>query len=191
MAYESTKSAILAAASHLFTARGFSGVSLRGIASEAHVDVALVSYYFRSKANLFREAMGSPVAPDVIIERIVNAPTDQLGETLVREVLHAWTGPEIEGAMRGVVERTVINPVVWENIGEYVRTALVLPVVTRLHADNPELRATLALGPILGFVVTRYLFRVPGTAEVREDLLIEVIGRQVQEWLTGPLDTQG
>lgn len=44
---------ILDAAEHLFAERGFEGVTLRQIASKAGVDVALASYHFGKKDELF------------------------------------------------------------------------------------------------------------------------------------------
>ena len=44
---------ILDAAEHLFAERGFEGVTLRQIASQAGVDVALASYHFGKKDELF------------------------------------------------------------------------------------------------------------------------------------------
>jgi AcrR family transcriptional regulator len=44
---------ILDAAEALFAERGYDGVTLRQIASEARVDVALASYHFGKKLDLF------------------------------------------------------------------------------------------------------------------------------------------
>jgi AcrR family transcriptional regulator len=44
---------ILAAAEHLFATRGFHGVSIRDIAEEAGVPLALVGYYFGPKVELY------------------------------------------------------------------------------------------------------------------------------------------
>jgi AcrR family transcriptional regulator len=46
--------AILLAAEKLFAQRGYSGVSIRQIADEAKVPLALVGYYFGPKTELFR-----------------------------------------------------------------------------------------------------------------------------------------
>ncbi|GLQ21468.1 TetR/AcrR family transcriptional regulator [Algimonas porphyrae] len=50
----SRKTRILDAAEQLFAEHGYDGVTLRQIATLAHVDVALTSYHFGSKDNLFR-----------------------------------------------------------------------------------------------------------------------------------------
>ncbi|MDR2084106.1 MAG: TetR/AcrR family transcriptional regulator [Bacteroidales bacterium] len=47
------KTRILNVARKLFIERGYTGTSIRDIASEAGVNVAMVNYYFNSKQNLF------------------------------------------------------------------------------------------------------------------------------------------
>ena len=46
---------ILLAAERLFASKGFHGVSIRDIADEAGVPLALVGYYFRPKAELYQQ----------------------------------------------------------------------------------------------------------------------------------------
>lgn len=50
----STEEKIKEAAKRVFLAKGFDGCSLREIAKEAGMNVALVNYYFRSKSQLFQ-----------------------------------------------------------------------------------------------------------------------------------------
>lgn len=52
-----TRQAVLDAASHLFHMYGYSGTSVRAIASEAGVNVALISYYFGGKKALLEQLM--------------------------------------------------------------------------------------------------------------------------------------
>ncbi|WP_234111648.1 TetR/AcrR family transcriptional regulator [Chryseobacterium sp. R2A-55] len=53
----STEDKILLAASKVFTEKGFSGTRTRDIADEAGINLALLNYYFRSKAKLFDQVM--------------------------------------------------------------------------------------------------------------------------------------
>ncbi len=57
-AYEpDTQTLIKEAARKLFTQNGYAATSIRDIASEAGTNVALISYYFRGKDNLFKSIM--------------------------------------------------------------------------------------------------------------------------------------
>src|SRR5260370_21733269 len=58
-----TKARILAAAERLFADNGFDGVSLRAIAREAKVQIALIHYHFESKEGLYRAVWRERYAP--------------------------------------------------------------------------------------------------------------------------------
>jgi AcrR family transcriptional regulator len=54
LAAEATRTRLLDAAERLFAEHGLDGVSVRSIATAAHVDVAMINYHFGSKVGLFR-----------------------------------------------------------------------------------------------------------------------------------------
>lgn len=54
---EAARERILDAAEELFGARGFYGVTLRDVATQAGADTALLHYYFRGKAELFNSVL--------------------------------------------------------------------------------------------------------------------------------------
>jgi AcrR family transcriptional regulator len=58
-----TREAVLAAAREAFAERGFDGASIRGIATAAGVDPALVHHYFGTKDQLFLTAVQAPADP--------------------------------------------------------------------------------------------------------------------------------
>jgi AcrR family transcriptional regulator len=63
MSFTDKQIQILEVAEKLFANKGFDGTSIRDIASEAGVNIAMISYYFKSKENLlqaiFEKRMGS------------------------------------------------------------------------------------------------------------------------------------
>jgi AcrR family transcriptional regulator len=56
-----TRGEILAAAQNAFVEGGLSGVSLRSIATDAGVDVALIHHYFHTKEELLLATMQIPL----------------------------------------------------------------------------------------------------------------------------------
>ena len=58
-----TKARILTAAEHLFTSRGFSGVTMREVARRASTNVASAHYHFGSKEGLVIEMLRHRIAP--------------------------------------------------------------------------------------------------------------------------------
>ncbi|HEY7717565.1 MAG TPA: TetR family transcriptional regulator [Pedococcus sp.] len=91
---EDTRGAIVEAARAEFAEQGYEATSLRGIARRASVDPALVHHYFEGKPGLFAEVMSLPVDPTALVDRILAAPRDQVGEALVRAFLTIWDSPE-------------------------------------------------------------------------------------------------
>jgi AcrR family transcriptional regulator len=99
-----TRERILDAAEHLFAARGFHGVSIRDITSEARVDLALANYHFGNKQGLL-EAVFMRRAEDLNAERLARldallAPGRRQTPTL-EEIIDAFTHPLLDRSARG------------------------------------------------------------------------------------------
>src|SRR5919197_5552276 len=87
-----SRDALLEAARRRFAAAGYDGTTLRSVATEAGVDPGLVSYFFGSKQNLFRQVLGWPFDPTEASQQIANAGPDagRIGERLTRLFLQMW-----------------------------------------------------------------------------------------------------
>ncbi|MGE0669118.1 MAG: TetR/AcrR family transcriptional regulator [Sphingomonadales bacterium] len=99
-----TRDRILNAAERLFARRGFYGVTIRQITREAGVDVALASYYFGPKADMFRAVLERRAGElHGAILHSLNQVADRTDgkppsiETLIR----AFTQPSIDRLVRG------------------------------------------------------------------------------------------
>src|SRR5215213_5901244 len=87
------RESILDAARAQFAQHGYGGATLRAIATDAGVDVALVSYYFGSKSGLFVESLRLPVNPATVVDGLLAQGTDGFGERLVTTLLAVWDDP--------------------------------------------------------------------------------------------------
>jgi AcrR family transcriptional regulator len=137
---ELTKERILNAAERLFSERGIDGVSMREIASGAGVQLALISYYFRTKEGLYRAVFQrriKPVSaeristlrrlmarksPPPTIEEVLEALArpwvelrDKRGGLLYTRLIAREVGDPREGS-RGIV-RELLDPIALEFIG--------------------------------------------------------------------------
>ncbi len=98
------KERLLDAAEHLFARHGFYGVSVRDITAAAGVDVALVSYHFGGKRDLFT-AVFRRRAEILNFERI--AMLEQVrraalpGSPALEVIVNAFTYPMLERSARG------------------------------------------------------------------------------------------
>ncbi len=95
---------MLDAAEHLFARHGFDGVSVRDITTAAGVDVALISYHFGGKRELFtavfqRRAEILNVERSALLEHVRRAALP--GVPPLEEIINAFTQPLLERSARG------------------------------------------------------------------------------------------
>ena len=182
----SAKDDILDAARELFSTNGFDRTTLRRVADEADVDVALISHYFGNKRGLFVAAVEFPSDPAVVLEPVRTCPIDELAATALRQILTVWAspaGPSIVARFR----QALIN-----GEDELVRgllTGVILaPIRERLddHRDV-ELRLTLFASQIAGLLVTRQILGLPAVRDAEIDELVDAVAPNLQRYLTGEL----
>lgn len=94
-----TKDRILDAAEALFAKRGFDGVTVRQIMSDANADVALAYYHFKSKQDLFDAVMLRRVEPLnaqrlAALEEVEGRHAD--GSPSLEEIITAFTDPLLQ-----------------------------------------------------------------------------------------------
>ncbi|MBF6174381.1 TetR/AcrR family transcriptional regulator [Nocardia blacklockiae] len=184
-----TRDAILDAARSRFAEVGFDKASIRSIAGQAGVDPALVHHYFGTKQQLLTAALDLPIDPDVILERIAAAPTERLGETIVRTVLEAWDSPIgmhavaafrsiLGGSSDPALARTFLLEVVLRDVRERV--------------DEPPgtgvPRVLLAASQMIGLLVARKVVGVQPLAAMTPAELAPLVGPTLQRYLTGDLE---
>ncbi|ALX66344.1 TetR/AcrR family transcriptional regulator [Microbacterium sp. XT11] len=174
---------IIAAAVEEFGDRGYDAATVRSIAARAGVDSALVHHYFGTKADLFAEAVGVPIRPDVDVPGIIAGPRDEVGERLVRYVLDAFEQPEVRrrGVMliRTALGSTLTTPL----LRGFLTRELIGRIARTLGVDDAELRASLVASQIAGLLIARYVLRLPALAAAPVDDIAGRVGPTVQRYL--------
>lgn len=158
-----TRAAILAAARSQFAARGFSGASLRSIASEAGVDASLISHYFGDKSQLLLATMELPVNPIEKIAGVVADGPDGMAERLLRTFLTAWE-PHRE-VFSTLVRTTLGGGDTEAPMLQLARNVLITSLMEVLEGDDRELRATLIAGQLIGMATLRFVVQLDPLAE--------------------------
>lgn len=187
----STRSAIVRAAAAEFTERGYEAASLRAIARRAGVDSALVHHYFDDKSDLFAATLEAPLRPDRVLDVVLAAPREEVGETLVRYLL---TQLEDERAAARMV--LILRTALGSGAGtRMLREFLTREVFTRLaalaHSSDADLRADLAASQVVGLMMTRYALKLQPIASASADELARRVGPVLQWHLFGDLDGLG
>ncbi len=186
----SARDAIVRAAAEEFVERGYEATSLRAVARRAGVDSALVHHYFDGKADLFAAALEAPLRPDRVLDVVLSAPREEIGERLVRYLCEQLDDGPAAGRMV-VVLRTALGSGPGTRM---VREFLTREVFSRLAALNDgaadaELRADLAAAQIVGLIMTRYVLKLEPVAAASADELAHRVGPVLQWHLFGtPLD---
>jgi AcrR family transcriptional regulator len=182
-----TREAILAAARHLFAARGFENASMRAIAAEAGVDAALITHFFGSKANLLAESIVWPFDPDRELPRILKNGSDRVGEGLVSLLVRTW---DREGTRNPLI--TLLRAASTESsaaglLTEFMRTRLFGPLLAELGSDQPDIRMNLVAAQLGGLALARYILRFEPLASAPPRDVVRWIAPTVQRYLTAPI----
>jgi AcrR family transcriptional regulator len=182
-----TREAILAAARLLFAERGYDGASMRAIAAEAGVDVALVAHFFGSKAGLLAEAIEWPFDPDDEIPRVLAGGPERAGEGLVRLLVETWDREGSRHAIITLLTSAATEPRAAELMRTFIQRRLFAPLLAQLGVDRRELRGELASSQLLGLGLARYVLAFEPLASADAASVVAWVGPGVQRYLTGDL----
>jgi AcrR family transcriptional regulator len=174
------RAAILDAARSEFGKRGYEGATLRSIAGAARVDVALVSYYFGSKSDLFVASLDLPVNPAEVLPSILGEGLDGAGERVLRVLLTVWdepaTGAPLIAMMRSLSTQGKV-------LREFIEGRLVESLAAAIDGSDAEMRAAAFTSQVLGLVLERYVLGVEPLASASHDEIVRLIGPTLQRYL--------
>ena len=178
-----TREAILAVARRRFGTRGYDATSLRSIASEAHVDPALLIHYFATKEGLFVAVMGMGKRPSELLGDLGSLPLREAAKKVVRVYLEMVDSDESRNAILSLVRSAVSN----ENAAGMLREFLsreFLGVVTSL-CDKPDarLRASLIASQLIGIAMLRHVIQVDPLARAKREEIVALVAPKIESYL--------
>jgi len=184
------KSAIEEAARELFAEHGYDRTSVRQVAIRAEVDPMLVTHYFRSKTGLFTAVMRAPVDPEMAVAHVMARGPEHVGEQMAGLVLRTLEAPESRAWVIAMVRAATSEP----EIGAFVRTRLLeillIPLARAAGGSDPEYRAGLLAGQLVGMAVTRYILALEPLASRPAEQVAADIAPTFQRYLNGTLTEQ-
>lgn len=172
---------ILDAAAQLFSEQGFEAASVRGIASRAGVDPALIRHYFGDKSGLFLEVLVSRVELPTQLIASLHGDVAHRGERLTRAYLGVWE----DEAMRGSILLLFRAMVAGEGALPAMQAAIT-ELLGPLGSGLPEADARqfgLAITQLVGVAIGRYVLAVPLFASLTMDELVALVAPSVQSHL--------
>ncbi len=188
------RESILRAAREVFVEAGYDAASIRGIARRAGVDPALVHHYFEDKAELFVQTVDAPVRPDLIVQRVLAGPRDQVGDSLVRAVLVNLEHPKVRDHAVGLVRTALGHDFAARMLRQFLVREVFEKIAAALGVEDGKLRATLTASQVVGLMVVRYGIRAEPLASASHDEVARRVGPVVQFHLVGfpePLTSAG
>jgi len=178
---------ILEAARRLFSQGTYASTTLRAIAAEAGVNVALVHHHFGSKHRLFAAALRLPLhVRDQIADLVRSDPAD-LGPRLVRLYPGLWKDPAFRAPVTAMLRSVFTDPEAAAALGTFLATEMVGPVVAASGRDQPELRISLVMTQLVGLAGGRHILAAPALVGADTEHLVACVGPAVQHYLTGRL----
>jgi len=166
---QATSAAILEAAKSQFARVGYERATLREIAAEAGVDVALVSRYFGGKEGLFTEALKASIHTDRLGDR-ASFPAE------VAAMMAGAPGDETRAHSFQFLLRAATSPATAPLLNVAVQERFLGPIRDWLGGEDAEARARVLAAAFIGFLVERLIRDEPLTGREREVFIREASG---------------
>lgn len=167
---------LASAAKELFTEQDFPSVTIRAIADRAECDPGLVSYYFGSKAGIFREAMSLPADPVQLISDAFGDGGRGTGERVLLAIMELWEESEAGANFRVMVTSVLSSDLSLQVFRAWMNEQMLTPLVERLGVPDARLRIEMAFSQALGLFATRYVYEMEGLAAMPRQQLARIYG---------------
>jgi AcrR family transcriptional regulator len=175
-----TQEQIRQSARRRFLAEGYQGVTMRAIAADAGVDVALVSYYFGSKQGLFAATMALPVNPADVFALELAGDLDTLAERVLTTMLAVWDDPSTGTPLRTVAASAASDPDLGRLVREAVGREINQRLADRLGEPRGAQRAAAFTTQMAGVIFARYVLRIEPIATMSIADVVRSLGPSLQ-----------
>lgn len=167
-----SRAQILEVARRRFLAEGYQAVTLRSVAAEASVDVALISYYFGSKKGLFGAALGLVANPPEILAAALPGDPATRSERVLRALLATWDDAGRGAELRLLVGAATQEPDLARLLAEVFEREMFARIAETLPGPHREQRAAAMGVQLAGVVFARYILRMEPVASMSVDELV-------------------
>nr|WP_221219566.1 TetR family transcriptional regulator [Prauserella isguenensis] len=179
---------MLEAARAEFADGGYTGATVRAIATRAGVDAAMVNHWFGSKDQLFAEAvLQLPFDLSDVVATVTSYGRDRLGEGIVRTFVGLWDGAGGD-RFTAVIRSVTSSSDALDTLRGVLVAKVIGPVVATAAADRPELRASLCASQVVGLGMARYVARFEPLSSADPDTVVAAVAPTLQRYLTGDLE---
>jgi AcrR family transcriptional regulator len=167
-----TRAEILAVARQRFLADGYQNVTLRSIATEAGVDVALISYFFGSKKGVFGAALALSANPPEVLLKALPGELETLPERVLRVMVTTWDDPAHGDPLRVMISAATQDPDVARLLRELIEQEMIGRIAERVGGPDARGRAAAFGTHVAGVIIARYVLALEPLASMSVDELI-------------------
>lgn len=178
-----TRDQILAVARRRFATRGYDATSLRGIATDAKVDPALLIHYFGTKEGLFTAATGLPTGLSEVFAGQQGQTLRDFAESLARSYLGFVDSDESRNAILALVRSAVSNENAAAMLREFLAAELLPVIASRTGHENAPLRAGLVAAQLMGVAMLRHVVRLDPVAGATPDEIVALVAPVIEHYL--------
>ncbi|MBP0448893.1 TetR family transcriptional regulator [Kitasatospora sp. RG8] len=164
-----TRAQILDVARRRFLAEGYEAVTLRSVAAEAGVDLALVSYFFGSKKGLFGAALALAANPAESLALVLEGEVETLPERVLTQLLHVWDDPENAAPLRAMLGGAAQDPAAGVLVSEVVQREMIDRIAARIGGADARRRACEFASHLGGLIMARYVLHLEPVASLPAD----------------------
>jgi AcrR family transcriptional regulator len=178
---------VIDAARERFMRHGYERATVRAIAADAGVDVAMVYYFFGSKEGLFTAStLTGPEHPLHQLAALLDEGNEQIGPRLVRRFLEHWEEGAVFEPFLTLWRSAAIHPQARKVLHESLAGPIAKRVAAEFEVTDAELRVELVASHLAGLAFARYQLRIEPIASAPIEDLVAWVGQTVQRYLTDP-----
>jgi AcrR family transcriptional regulator len=183
-----TRDAILAAARERFARDGYDRTTIRGVATDAGVDPALVMHFFPTKERLFTAVIDVPEEVETAIDRVLEGDPGHLGERLMRMFADVWEDPVTGPRMIGLLRSAASHDAAAARLRQVFDARILRRFADVIPGPQARLRADLVSSQLVGVAMLRYVLRIEPLASADREALIAAVAPTLQRYFTGEIE---
>ncbi|WP_201358985.1 TetR/AcrR family transcriptional regulator [Mycobacterium paraintracellulare] len=176
---------IIDAARERFMRDGYERATVRAIAADAGVDVAMVYYFFGNKEGLFTAStLTGPEHPLHQLATLLDEGTERIGERLARRFLEHWEQGAVFEPFLTLWRSAAIHPEARKVLHDSLAGPIAERVATEFGVADAELRVELVASHLAGLAFARYQLKIEPLASTSIEDLVGRLGPTLQRYLT-------
>jgi AcrR family transcriptional regulator len=169
-----TRDAILAVAQRRFMTDGYQAVTLRAVAAEAGVDVALINYFFGPKRGLFAAVMALSTNPADVLRQSLQGDPFSLPQRALANALAIWEDEAAGSGLRLLMRSAISDPSMTPLVREMLEVEMLGVVAEALGGRDARKRAAAFTAAMAGVLIARYVIEVEPVKSMPADELVRM-----------------